>query len=139
MWLLFYLRKCSGRHLKKTQGEYGVILPEEAYQYVREFGAETYARLRVKPVHEHHWPYAYLSGCRIPLPVAEMNHKRLEKLDIPLHKALLVWRPGRGDGYENIYKVHFAGDHILQGLLCAMTEDIYRDIQNVFEEADQSY
>ena len=122
--------------LQATEGEYGIILPKEAYRYVRKFGVMTYATLSSDLHTGVPGSWAYLSGCCIPLDIAQINHKRLEKMKIPLESALLVWYPARGGGgYEKIYNVDFAGEHILDGLLCEMTDDIYFDIQEVYAKA----
>lgn len=122
--------------LQRTEGEYGIILPKEAYRYVRKFGVMTYATLSSALHTGVPGSWAYTSGCRIPLDIAQINHKRLEKLQIPLESALLVWYPARGGGgFEDIYNVDFAGEHILKGLLCEMTDDIYTDIQDVYAAA----
>lgn len=128
-YYLIYEDDAGKLRLKATEGEYGIILPSEAYKYVREFGVRAYATLTTHPDMR-----VYLSGCKIPIEIAQLNRKRIEKLNIPLDKSLLIWYPARyGKSSENTYNVKFAGEHILDGLLCEMTKNIYFDIENIYD------
>lgn len=120
-YYFIYENSAGALQLQCTEGDYGIILPKEAYPYVRSFGAMAYATLSTG--------VPALFGCGIPYNIARIHRDGLKKLKIPLKKALLAWYPTRGGGgFENIHNVKFAGENIVDGLIYEMTDNIYSDI-----------